>query len=94
MTAVENKIPVSNLVKKTDYSTKISEIEKNVNDHYHDKYITTSELNKLTAENFLARLGQANLVTKTDFDTKLISLNKKINSNKTKHLLFEVKVIL
>ena len=41
--AVENKIPkVSNLVKKkTDYDTKITEIEKKVTDHNHDKYITT-----------------------------------------------------
>ena len=62
-----------------------------VTDHDHDKYITTSELNQLTAENLNARLAQANSVTKTDFDTKLISLNKKINSNKTKHLLVENK---
>ena len=41
LTAVENKIlDVSGLVKKkkkkTDYNTKISEIEKNVADHDHD----------------------------------------------------------
>ena len=46
LTAVENKIPdVSNLVKKTDCNAKISEIENKVNDHNHDKYITTPELN-------------------------------------------------
>ena len=28
-------------------------------DHKHDKYITTSKFNKLTAENFAARLAQA-----------------------------------
>ena len=90
LTAFENKIPdISNLVKKTDYNTKINEIEKKVTDHDHDKYITTSEFNKLRTEDFAARLAQANLVAKTDFDTKLISLNKKINSNKTKHLLVE-----
>ena len=88
--AVENQIPdVSNLVKKTGYDAKISGIEKKVTDHDHDKYITTSEFNKLTIENFAARLGQANLVTKTDFDSKLTSLNKKINLNKAKHLLVE-----
>ena len=50
LTAVENKIPnVSNLVKKTDYNTKISEIENKITtDHDHDKYITTQEFNKLT----------------------------------------------
>ena len=90
LTAVENKIPdIGNLVKKTDYSTKINEIEKKATDYDHDKYITTSEFNKLTAENFDARLAQENLVTKADFEAKLTSLNKKINSNKTKHLLFQ-----
>ena len=79
LTAVENKIPsVSNLVKKTDYDTKVNEIEKKITDHKHDKYITTLEFNKLTAENFAARLAQVNLITKTDFDAKLSSLNRKI----------------
>ena len=32
----------------------------------HAKYIITQEFNKLTAENFAARLTQANLVSKTD----------------------------
>ena len=55
LTTVENKIPhVSNLVKKTDYNTKISEIENKVSDHDHDKCITISEFNKLTTENFKA----------------------------------------
>ena len=76
-------------MKKTDYDTKISEIESKVSDHNHDKYITTPEFNILAARVFNARLAQANLVTKTDFDAKLQSLNKKINSNKTKHLLVE-----
>ena len=40
LTSVENKIPdISNLVKKTDYNTKISEIEKKVTDHDHDNNI-------------------------------------------------------
>ena len=43
LTAVENKIPnVSNLVKKTDYNTKISEIEKKNTDH--DKCIANPGL--------------------------------------------------
>ena len=90
LTTVENKIPdVSSLVTKTDYNTKVDEIVKKVTDHDHDKYITTSEFNKLTAENFAERLAHANLVEKTNIDTKLISLYKKIGSNKTKHLLVE-----
>ena len=49
LTAVENKIPsVSNLVKKTDYDTKVSELKKKITDYKHDKYITTPEFNKLT----------------------------------------------
>ena len=64
---IESKMPdVSNLVKKTNCNTKISEIENNVSNHDHDEYITTSEFNKLTKENFKARLAQADLVTKTD----------------------------
>ena len=51
LTSVENKISdVSGLVKKTDYNTKNSEIEKKLTDHDHDKYITTPEFNKFTAE--------------------------------------------
>ena len=43
---MENKIPdVSSLVKNTYYNTKITEIEKKLTDHNHDKYITTPEFN-------------------------------------------------
>ena len=35
-------------------------------DHDHSKYITTQDFNKLTAENFTARLKQANIVAKVD----------------------------
>ena len=83
LTAVGNKIPdVSSLVKKTDYNTKITEFENKISDHNHDRYITTSKFNTLTAEDFAARLKQANLITRTDFDDKPKSLNKKINSVK------------
>ena len=88
--AVENKIPdVSSLVKKTDYDTKISEIENKVNDHNHDKYITTPEFNRLTIENFKATLAQANLIIKTYFDTKLKKISDRVISNKSKHFLVE-----
>ena len=95
LTAVENKIPnVSNLVKKTDYNTKISEIENNITKAPdHDKYITTQGLNKLKSEHFTARLAQASLVSKSDidnfvkkthFDDKLKNLNNNVTSNRTK----------
>ena len=77
------------LLKKADYDTKVTEIENKLNNHNHDKYITTPEFNTLAADVFNARLAQANLVTKTDFDAKLSSLNKRVTLNKTKHLLVE-----
>ena len=84
--AVVNKIQnVGNLVTKTDYNTQISEIEKKVSDHNHDKYITTSEFNRLTTENFKARLAQANLITKADLDTELKKISDRVTSNKTRH---------
>ena len=93
LTAVENEIRnISSFVKKTDFNTKISEIEKKLTDHNHDKYITTPEFNKFIAEGFAARFAKVNLVTKTDFDTKLKSLNQKVNSNKTKCLHVESKL--
>ena len=42
----------------TVLNSKISEVEYKIPNH--DKYITTLEFNKLTAENFTAKLKQAN----------------------------------
>ena len=78
-----------NLVRKTDYDTKITDIENKLTNHNHDEYIDTSEFNTLATNIFNTRLAQANLITKTDFGAKLSSLNKKITSNKSKHLLIE-----
>ena len=90
LTVVENKIAsVSNLVSKANYNIKITEIEKKLTDHNHDKYITTPEFNTLAADVFNAKLAQANLITKTDFDSKLSNLHRKITKNKSKHLLAE-----
>ena len=86
LTTVENKIPdVSNLVKKTDYNTKVTEIENKLNNHNHDKYITTLEFNTLAADVFNERLARANLVAKIKFDNTVLSLNSKIAANKTKN---------
>ena len=74
---VENKIPnTSSLVTSTVLNTKISEVEKKIPSH--NEYIATPGFNRLTAENFTARLKQAYLVTKIDFDKKLINFNRKI----------------
>ena len=89
LTAVENKIPnFSSLVKKTDYDTKISEFEKNLTDHNHNKSITTPKFNTLAARFFNARLVQANLITKKDFDSKLSSLIRKLLQIKQNICLF------
>ena len=68
LNAVENEIPnANNLVKKTDYNTKISDTENKITtDHDHDKYITTQEFNELTAQIFASRLTQAILASKND----------------------------
>ena len=93
LTTVENKIPdVSNLVTKTDYDTKVTEIENKLTNDNHDKYIGTSEFNKIAADVFNVRLAQANLIAKTDFDAKLSNLNRKTANNKSKHLLVENKL--
>ena len=91
LTVAENKMPdVSSLVKNTDCNTKISEIENKVNDHNHDKYITTPEFNTMAADVFKARLeAQTDLIRKPDFDPKLKSISDRVTKNKTKYLLVE-----
>ena len=78
--------------RKTNYDTKISEIEKKLTDHNHEKYINTPEFNNLAASVFNARLAQASLITKTDFDAELSSLNRKITAKKSRHLFVENKL--
>ena len=71
LTAVENNIPdVSSLVKKTNYNTKITEIEKKLTDHNHDKYITAPEFDTLAAD---VRLKQ----------TKILLVDNELNNLKT-----------
>ena len=55
-----------------------TEIENKLNNHNHDKYLDSSEFNKLAVDVFNPRLAQANLIAKRDFDAKLLSLNKQI----------------
>ena len=50
---VQNNIPdITTFVKKTDYNTKIAEIEKKLDHDHSNKYITTQEFNNLTAKKF------------------------------------------
>ena len=62
----------------TVLNTKINEVENKIPDH--TKYITIQQLNKLTAENFAARLKQISLLSKNDASNKLINLNRKSTS--------------
>ena len=74
-------------LKKTEYNTKIDEIENKILGHNLDKYITPQKSNNFTPDNFAARLARLNLATKNniadfvkeaDFDYKLKNINEKI----------------
>ena len=58
----KKKPNVSGLVIKTDYDTKISELEKKRTNQTDDKYNTTSEFNTLAASVFSARLTKHLLI--------------------------------
>ena len=91
LAAVENKIPdVSTLVKKTDYDTKISNIEKTITDHNRDKYIATPKFNTMAADVFNARLAaQTDLIKTPNFDAKLKAISDRVTKNKSKDLLLD-----
>ena len=72
------------LLKRADYNTKITDIEKKRTDHNHDKYVTIPNFNILAVDVFNARLAQTNLVTKINLDNSASSLDSKIAANKTK----------
>ena len=76
-------------LKKTDYNTKVTEIETKINNNDHDKYITTPEFNTLAVVVFNASLSRVNLVVKANFDNTVSSLNSKIAENKTKNGFIE-----
>ena len=82
LNAVENKMPdVSSLVKKkTDTSTKISDIENKIVNHSH----------ALAADVFNARLAaQKDLMRKPEFYFKLKDISDRVTKNKTKDMLVE-----
>ena len=49
--------------------------KKIILDHNYDKYIFTQEFNKLTSENFTARLKQANLASRNNI-ANIVKRNK------------------
>ena len=71
----------------------MTEIENKINNHNHDKYITTPEFDTLAADIFNVRLAQANLITKTDFDAKLSRYNKKLRKINQKIYLLKMSWI-
>ena len=73
------------MVKKTDHNAKVTEIENKLNNHNHNKYITTLEFNTLATDVFNVTLSRTNLVTKTIFDNTVSSLDSNIAINKTKN---------
>ena len=91
---------VSNLVKKTDYNTKISESENKIaTEHDCDRYTTTKEFNKLIAQTLVSRLSQENLtgrndiakiVKKTDFYNKLKNSNEMLLQMKQNMYLLKI----
>ena len=74
---IENEIPdITNLAKNATVNAKINEVKNEIpsvtnlatEDKIpdHSKCITTPEFNKLTTENFTARLAETNLASKND----------------------------
>ena len=73
----KKKIPdISNLVKKSDYNTKVSEIEGKISSI--SNLATTSALT--TVETKIP--STSNLVKKTDYDTKVKEIEKKLTDHK------------
>ena len=78
----------NDLILKSDYNTKVNVIEKEIADHDHsNKYSTSEEFIRLTADNFATRLKQAILAStnkiddflkKECFDEKQIIIEKLI----------------
>ena len=79
------------LKKLTQKLVKLEKKKKKNDLDHSNKYITTKEFNKVTLENFDARLKQTNLarknrisgfVKKAYFDEKSININRKVTLNK------------
>ena len=74
--------------KKTDYNSKISEMENKITtDHNHYIFITTQEFNKLTSENVIAKLKQANLASKND--TASFAKKTQLNKNEMNEMNYQ-----
>ena len=84
---IDKKIPhFSNLVKKTNFNTKITEIEGKIPNI--SGLATTSALTAV--ENKIPNI--TGLVKKTDFDAKLKGISDRVTKNKSKHLPVETEL--
>ena len=87
-----NLVPCQKQLECHQQNTRISEIENKITtDHDHDKYITTQEFNKLTAENFTARSAQASLASKSDLANFVQKTD--LNKNELNELSKKIKTI-
>ena len=86
---VDKKIPdVTNFVKKTDFNSKITEVEGKIP---NISGLATNSL--LTAvENKIPDI--TSLITKTDFDAKLKNIGDRVTYNKSKDILLDNELIL
>ena len=66
VTEVVNKITDTKSLVTTTVLKKKGEVENKI--VHHAKYITTQEFDKLTVENFVARLTRVSILSKTDFN--------------------------
>ena len=84
LTTVESKIPdVTSFVKKTDFDSKITEVEGKI-----PNISGLATASALTAvENKIP--DATNLVKKTDFDAKLKGISDRVTNNKSKDLLLD-----
>ena len=76
--------------KKTDYNTKICEIEKKIINSDDDQYTTTQEFDKLTSEGFTIRPKPKNLAS-VDLIEEIVT---QINGGITINVEVSVKYIM
>ena len=84
LTAVENKIPnVTSFVKKTDFDSKITEVEGKIPNISG----LATNLSSTAVENKIPDI--TSLITKPDFDAKLKKISDRFTNNKSKDLLLD-----
>ena len=75
------------MLKKTDFNTKVTEIEGKIPDV--SNLVKKTDFNTKVTEIEGKIPDVSNLVKNTDFDTRLKKISDRVTLNKTKHLLVE-----